>query len=96
LVRVRTGLKKFKKAQMTQYPAATPKAKAATIVSRSMVERRNVVINVLFALVDAAKFHRRYVENPAQAFIKLWVHAAEPSILMLPLYPALTPDGINH
>jgi hypothetical protein len=49
---------------MTQYPAATPKAKAATIVSRSMVERRNVVINLLFALVDVAKFRGRYVERP--------------------------------
>ena len=95
MLRVRTGLKKFKKAQITQYPAATPKAKAATIVSRSMVERRNVVINVLFALFDARKAYRRTSERPAQVFKNL-VHAAEPSILMLPLYLALTPAGIDH
>jgi hypothetical protein len=79
LVRVRTGLKKVKKAQMTQYPAATPKAKAATIVSRSMVESRNVVINVLFAFVDVAKFPRRYVERPSAGIQQPW--STPPSLL---------------
>jgi hypothetical protein len=55
---------------MTQYPAATPKAKAATIVNRSMAERRNVVINVLFALIDVARFPRRYVERLGAAIYR--------------------------
>jgi hypothetical protein len=42
------GEKRFRTPQITQYPIATPKENAATMVNRSMVESRNVVMMVLF------------------------------------------------
>ncbi len=70
-------MKKFRKPQMTQYPAATPKAKAATIVSRSRDERKNVVIStqsIFPARPDVAAS-----EDPGQAASRLF-HATEPLI----------------
>jgi len=69
-------LKKFRKAQITQYPAATPKAKAATMVSRSMVERKNVVISTQSIVPAHRTAFMVAPEYPAQVAIHP-VHAAE-------------------
>ena len=71
---------------MTQYPAATPKANAAMIVSRSRMEKKKAVIrNVLLE-----------VRNCLTSGLAALRFAAKSSILMIPMYLALTACDIDH
>ena len=63
-MRVRVGLNRFRKVQITQYPAATPKANAAMIVSRSMVESKKVVISFSYPALQMKLERRLAGRNP--------------------------------
>jgi hypothetical protein len=70
------------KPQITQYPAATPKAKAATMVSKSKVEEKNVVI--------AERCLARYtplglLPVPFKSGAEMALYSAELCILMISL-----------
>jgi hypothetical protein len=63
LVWFRAGLKRVRNPQIAQYPAATPNAKAATIVSRSKVElKKDPILTVLtLSILRVTAIGRRIV-----------------------------------
>ena len=78
--------------QITQYPAATPKAKAATMVSRSRMEVDKVVIirQLFFPNVPLSVADVPSESCKSSAFL-----AASTNYDAL-LYLALTPGGVDN
>ena len=89
---LRRGFMKLRNPQITQYPAATPKAKAATMVSRSRMEEDKIVIIRQSIFSDAPPI----AADVSSESLKSSAFLAASANCDALLYLALTPGGVDN